>query len=269
MSFVPVTHVVDRTLDLAIYHPELSVALAELDSTGDGTVNIDDVATNQGYLPDELKRDILHHSVVRVLEEQGFITTLAQKNGMLRFFDLYVDITEAREVVKSWKNRSTESWGRELEVDKDTWDRSVKPHISGTGVLSVQGSHFTPAGSMRDDKIYLFGYGVGLGLSAELYYVVSNLSGKQTEKVPSLGNGCGLVNEFSYDQNNVPRFIKSKFDEMMGLYKGARDLLDGYREVECDNDRSVECSSGDESPRIFLIPANAGTSFKVGKGSCR
>lgn len=247
-----VTRIIDRDLNIPVTDPKLQRALEKLDTDGDSTITADDfeIVVDSFQLRDEFIRDMMHQAVAEVLVSEGAIDE-SQRGGMVGFFDLYNDVKRANAVVMDWMKNHTDTWGWELEFDRDYYQKGVVPHITGTGVLSQQGSHFSPLASMLNKT---YGVGVGLGLSAELYYVFSSLSRKPVDNLPVLGNGCGGWGGLRYDQSAIPSIIKSQSQELDGWYQSILTTLKGYRNVECEG---AGCSVSDQDD-VFLLKLERG-----------
>lgn len=242
-----VTRIIDRDLNFPVTEPKLQRALENLDTDGDGTITADDfeIVVDSFQLRDELIREMMHQAVADVFVSEGAIDE-SQRGGMVRFFDLYNDVKRANAVVMDWMRNHTDTWGKELEFGRDYYNKSVVPHITGSGILSQQGSHFSPFGAMLNN---VYGVGVGLGLSTELYCVFSSLSKKPVDNMPVLGRDCGMWGGLRYNQNAIPSIIKSQSQELDGWYQAILAMLKGYRDVECEG---AGCLPSDETSAFFL-----------------
>ena len=233
-----VTIIVDRHLKINITDKGLQEALAPLNTNGDDKIDINDfeMANPKAAVPESVRREAMHHAIVDVFIKNGAINKNEAK-GMLRFFDLYNDVKIANRLVQKWMKNVTDTTWRSHEFSAEFWISDILLHVTGDGVLSRFGRHFTPIGS------YLAHNGptgsIGLGLSAELYYVISHLANTPVNHV----SRRLASNRWTYQADKIPPIIDEHVRDLVWWWQSIDSFLKGYRRVECDGDGCPEADT--------------------------
>ena len=248
-----VTKIVDRHLEIDITDPKLQEALAVLNTNGDDKIDIDDfqMTNPKAAVPESARRDIMHHAVVDIFLKNNVISGI-QSKGMLRFFNLYNNVKEAVDIVENWKNNNVDTWGKELEFKAGFWKAAVLPHVSGNGVLSARGRGIpSHAYCFKNSR-----YGVGLGLSTEVYYVIHSLTHSPAERPP-----IWFCTDVVYNLNDIPPIVRDEMRQLTRWWHSIYTTLKPYRQIECDDDN---CPDDDEySFRLIRIEPGPVTTDKV------
>ena len=233
--------------------------LMELDSNGDGVLEVDDLVGTSKYLPRDPIKCALQPAVSKAFVSSGIIS---KKQGMAvkHFFKLYNRVERIHEIVidgvkdelkgistPSWKMVHSDTWGRELEFDGHSyWKACVEPHVAGNGILTNYfdyglGTKYSFAVFMPSRES-VTGYGLGYQLAEEMRMALDDLAGIKKEKAGGgTANGSSIV--YKVDTRKIPKVIREQTERMIGWYNDIAEFLNGYREVECDG---AGCGMRDE-----------------------
>ena len=228
-----VQSIVDRSLVIKISDPKVAEALEPLDRNRDKKITADDFMTALPALPkdagimDRLNSfwtwqvhryngtKIMQRAVALRLVESGLLTFI-QSEGLSHFFDLYNDVIFTRNRVGDWTKNNTDTWGSEMEFNRDYWRANVEPLFNGYNFLS-NSSDF---------------------ISQRLYNVLGNLSNVNDSRLQLFSKGCGEhVSGLVVYGSGTPNFLGENIDELAGAVNFINGALKGYRELECG-----ECS---------------------------
>lgn len=239
--------IIDRALNIEVKDPQFQNALEKLDAKKDGVINIDDFSVNEdklikypSWFPNVvsvlmrniemmiLKREKMHIEVAHVLYANSLINK-QQFLGVIELFDLYNDVRDTNTDIVDWMKNHVDTWGYELEFDKDYFLKNVRPIIYNR--------FYTTEKPLYKTKISSNAY-----LNVRLHDIVYNLSGVRPDEFHSPTNFCGtyqgscMLNTVEYIVDDIPEIFRPAISDISSFLISTSAMLKGYGNMQCDGE---------------------------------